>query len=74
MKIASPGRFPNVSCAIMVPSKGQQEISARDRRRAEQIQKTLTVETRIPADRLSIKPGKDVGNAILLEILTGELP
>lgn len=64
-------RFPNAYCAILVPGRSQQEISARDRRRAEQIQKALAEESDIPADRLSIKSVNETGNTIVLEILVG---
>jgi uncharacterized hydrophobic protein (TIGR00271 family) len=67
-------RFSSVSCAIIVSSRDPQTISARDRSRAERIQKLLVEEARIPVDRLSIRSGKGAGGAIMLEILAGGLP
>lgn len=67
-------RFPNVNCAIMVPSGGRQPIIAQYQRRAEQIQKYLAKETLMPVERLPIKSTKETGNSIMLEILTGGIP
>jgi hypothetical protein len=67
-------RFPNISCAIGVPGTGQKAMIARHRRRAEQIQKLLIEETRIPMERISIKSTSEASNAITLQLLVGARP
>jgi hypothetical protein len=46
-------------------------MSARYRRQAEQIQKFLIEETRIPMERISIKSASEAGNSIVLQLLAG---
>jgi uncharacterized hydrophobic protein (TIGR00271 family) len=67
-------RFSNINCAIVVPSTSQQAMSARYRRQAEQIQKFLIEETRIPLERIPIKSASKAGNAIVLQLQAGAGP
>jgi outer membrane protein OmpA-like peptidoglycan-associated protein len=67
-------RFPRIRSSIVVPSDGRQDMSALNRRRAEQISEFLSKEAGIPADTISVATANETGGQFALQLLPGKGP
>jgi uncharacterized hydrophobic protein (TIGR00271 family) len=67
-------RFPRIRTSIAVPSDGRQDMSALNRRRAEQIREFISKEAGIPADAISVAAANETGSRFALQLLPGKGP
>ena len=67
-------RFPRIRSSIVVPSDERQDMSAQNRRRAEQIRESISKEAGIPADAISVAAANETGSRFALQLLPGKGP